>query len=152
MSDRVMRKEISGPVSLSAPGHFLARKCAHCEEEEKQVHRKENSNDTSVATSLVHDVISSPNGKSLDAGTRAFMEPKFNYDFSNVKVHDDQMSVRSANSINALAYTSGNNIVFNSGQYNTASDSGKRLLAHELTHVVQQNSASSNLIQKDDIG
>lgn len=62
------------------------------------------------------------------------------YDFSNVKIHTDTAAAASAKAINAKAYSYGNNIVFNDGQYNTASFEGKKLLAHELTHYVQQNS------------
>jgi len=66
------------------------------------------------------------------------MEKKFGYDFTNVKVHDDLIAAESARAINALAFTYANHIFFNTGQYSTNSDSGKKLLAHELTHVIQQ--------------
>jgi Domain of unknown function (DUF4157) len=138
MADQVMRMSMPEPISFSSAKNTVNRKCSECEQEEK-LHRKESSSDsTSVAPPIVHDVINSSYGKSLDESTRSFMEPRFNYDFSNVKIHDNELAAKSASSINALAYTSGNNVVFNSGQYNTKSDSGKRLLAHELTHVVQQ--------------
>ena len=90
----------------------------------------------------------SASGRSMDEDTRSFMESRFNYDFSNVKIHDNELAAKSASSINALAYTSGNNIVFNSEQYNPGSDSGKRLLAHELTHVAQQNSGADSMLQR----
>jgi hypothetical protein len=64
------------------------------------------------------------------------------YDFSNVKIHTDKEATDSAKGINAKAYTIGNNVVFNEGQYNTESGDGKRLMAHELAHVVQQDSES----------
>ena len=137
MADKVMRMPMPGLISFSSGKNIVNRKCAACEEEEK-IHRKESSSDsTSAAPSIVHDVLSA-GGRSMDSETRSFMEPRFNYDFSKVKIHDNDLAAKSASSINALAYTSGNNVVFNSGQYNTNSDSGKRLLAHELTHVVQQ--------------
>jgi hypothetical protein len=66
-------------------------------------------------------------------------------DFSNVKIHTDTVAAKSAQSINALAYTSGSNIVFNSNQYSPNTDSGKRLLGHELTHVVQQDGNSPQI-------
>src|SRR5690606_8262112 len=66
-----------------------------------------------------------------------------------VRIHTDSRAVQSAKQINALAYTSGNHIVFNAGQYQPGSDSGKRLLAHELTHVVQQrDGVAAKLIQR----
>jgi len=78
-------------------------------------------------------------GKPLSKEVRNFYEPRFGYDFSKVKVHTNSIDAKSAQSINAIAYTSGNNIVFNDGQYNPDTEPGKKLLAHELTHVVQQN-------------
>lgn len=99
-------------------------------------------NKTSVATNdaspIVNNALKFSTGKPLDADVRSYMEPRFNYDFSSVRIHDNELAAKSADSINALAYTSGNNIVFNSGEYNANTDPGKRLLAHELTHVIQQ--------------
>jgi outer membrane protein OmpA-like peptidoglycan-associated protein len=86
---------------------------------------------------IVHNVLSSP-GQPLDAGTRAFMEPRFGHDFSQVRVHTDARAVESARAVNALAYTVGRNVVFGAGQYAQGTDEGRRLMAHELTHVVQQ--------------
>jgi hypothetical protein len=153
MAGKVKRMEMSVPVNFSSSKNTINRKCAHCEEEEKQLQRKEGSVESnSVAPPIVHDVLNSSGGRSMDTDTRSFMEPRFNYDFSSVKIHDNDIAAKSANSINALAYTSGNNIVFNSGQYNTNSNSGKRLLAHELTHIVQQENKSNNKINRWAIG
>ena len=63
------------------------------------------------------------------------------YDFSNVKVHTDKEAVESAKAVNAKAYAVGNNVVFNEGQYNDESSEGKKLMAHELTHVLQQGAS-----------
>jgi hypothetical protein len=119
----------------------IQRKCAKCDEEEK-LQRKETHTTESPDTSSVEQTLQS-SGSELDKGTRSFMEKRFGYDFSNVKIHTDSVAAKSAGSINALAYTSGNNIVFNSGQYSPDTDSGKKLLVHELTHVVQQNKATA---------
>ncbi|MFG3340759.1 DUF4157 domain-containing protein [Glycomyces sp. NPDC048151] len=89
--------------------------------------------------SPVHDVIGS-GGSPLDLDTRADMEGRFGQDFSNVRVHTDSAAHESAKSVNAQAYTVGSDIVFQSGNYDPGSDSGKHMLAHELTHVVQQRS------------
>jgi len=148
MADKVMRMPSNKnantffkPAAISS----IQRKCDHCEEEEKQLHRKENSSrDSSGAPAIVHDVLNSSNGKKLDAGIRSFFEPRFGYDFSDVKIHNDSVAVKSAQSINALAYTAGDNIVFNQNQFSPETDTGKRLLAHELTHVVQQKSGVTN--------
>jgi hypothetical protein len=86
---------------------------------------------------IVHDVLDS-SGQSLDAGTRAFFESRFGYDFSNVRVHADVKAAESAQALNALAYTVGSDVVFDQGFYDPYSHSGRKLLAHELAHVVQQ--------------
>ena len=80
-------------------------------------------------------------GQPLDSQARAFMEPRFGHDFSQVRVHTDARASQSANQVAAHAYTVGNDIAFRSGDYNPGSSDGKRLLAHELTHVVQQGAA-----------
>jgi hypothetical protein len=67
------------------------------------------------------------------------MEPRFGTDFSAVRVHTDSNAQSLARSVNAQAFTVGNDVVFGAGQYAPESDSGKRLLAHELTHVIQQS-------------
>lgn len=87
-------------------------------------------------------------GQPLEPATRAFMEPRFGHDFSHVRIHTDARAAASARSINALAYTSGSNIVFARGQYSPHSVSGQRLLSHELTHVVQQSSGAQPVISR----
>ncbi len=87
---------------------------------------------------IVHDVLRSP-GQPLDAATRAFFEPRFGMDFSQVRVYTDAKAAETARSVNALAYTVGQSIVFGEGQYEPRSVAGQWLLAHELTHTVQQN-------------
>jgi peptidoglycan hydrolase-like protein with peptidoglycan-binding domain len=91
---------------------------------------------------IVHDVLSS-SGQPLDAGTRAFMEPRFGHDFSQVRVHTDARAAESAHAVNALAYTVGRDVVFGEGRYEPGSSEGRRLLAHELVHVVQQSGEPS---------
>ena len=140
VADKVMRMEKpfiqKMPVSISS----LQRKCAHCEEEEKKMQRKEMNGEEATADHGLENYVGSlsSSGQPLPNEVRNFYEPRFGYDFSNVKVHTDTVAAKSAKSINALAYTSGNNIVFNNGQYAPNTDTGKKLLGHELTHVVQQ--------------
>jgi Domain of unknown function (DUF4157)/Annexin/Lysine-specific metallo-endopeptidase len=93
---------------------------------------------------VVHEVLNSP-GQLLDAGTRAFMEPRFGHDFSQVRVHTDGRAAESARAVNALAYAVGRDIVFGSGQYSPGTSEGRRLMAHELTHVVQQGAGIQGL-------
>ncbi|MDA1273066.1 MAG: DUF4157 domain-containing protein [Verrucomicrobia bacterium] len=87
---------------------------------------------------IIHEVLRSP-GQPLDAATRSFMEPRFGRDFSAVKVHTDSRAAESAGAVNALAYTVGPHVVFGLGQYAPGTSSGRRLMAHELTHTVQQS-------------
>lgn len=127
----------------------IDRKCAACEmkkeeEEEKMtVRRKSSTASKTEVTSDVNNEISnmrSSGGFSLDASTRGFLEPRFGgHNFSNVRIHTDERAVRSANSVKALAYTLGNDIAFGDGQYQPNRLEGKRLLAHELTHVIQHS-------------
>jgi Zn-dependent peptidase ImmA (M78 family) len=101
------------------------------------------------APPIVHEVLNSP-GQLLDPETRNFMEPRFGYDFSHVRIHTNAKAAESARKVNALAYTVGHNIVFSIGQYKPEANTGKRLIAHELTHVMQQGdqptTSSRNLI------
>jgi hypothetical protein len=139
--------------------HKLNRKCSACQirqkmdEDDKEknlkIRRKfteskvKEENDTSKNHSSLINSILNKHGKPLDKQTKEFMEPRFGYDFSNVRIHaDNEAASRSAESINALAYTVGNNIVFRKGYYNTFSQEGKKLIAHELTHVRQQTDSS----------
>jgi hypothetical protein len=96
------------------------------------------SNYSHDVPSAVHDTLRSP-GQPLDSATRGFFEPRFGRDLSDVRVHVGGQPAQSAQSVGALAYTVGRNVVFGAGQYAPHSDTGRRLLAHELTHVVQQS-------------
>ncbi|HEX6747543.1 MAG TPA: DUF4157 domain-containing protein [Longimicrobium sp.] len=98
--------------------------------------------DRASATSAPHAAgIAGSAGRALDAGSRAFMESRFGHDFSRVRVHTDADAARAADAVRARAYTVGRDIVFGRGEYAPASAEGRRLLAHELTHVVQQRTA-----------
>ena len=125
----------SSPVSITP----LQRKCDNCKEEEK-MQRKEIDREELTADNNIENYVGGlqSGGQPLPNEARNFYEPRFGYDFSNVKIHTDNVAAKSAQSINALAYTSGSNIVFNTNQYSPNTDSGKKLLGHELTHVVQQ--------------
>jgi len=77
-------------------------------------------------------------GSPLPDNARSFMETRFGTDFSHVRIHNNSSSVEMNRSVHSQAFTNGNNIYFNVGKYNPDSDSGRKLLAHELTHVIQQ--------------
>lgn len=91
-----------------------------------------------VVPQIVQDVVGS-SGQPLEESVRTYMEPRFGHDFSGVRVHTDARAVESAGAVNAVAYTVGNHIAFASGQYHPDSSDGRRILAHELAHVVQQS-------------
>jgi hypothetical protein len=88
--------------------------------------------------SPVKELMSSGGGSALDQPTRSFMESRLGADFGDVRVHTGAKATEAARSVQAHAYTVGSDVVFQDGQYNPGSDSGKKMLAHELTHVVQQ--------------
>lgn len=86
---------------------------------------------------IVHDVLNS-SGQPLDSETSSLMQSRFEHDFSDVRIHHDSQAATSAQAMSAQAYTVGQHIVFGAGQYAPDSTTGKRLLAHELTHTLQQ--------------
>lgn len=114
------------------------------EEKSLQTKRRISSGGGMTAPPAVHDTLSR-SGQPLDAGTRAFMEPRFGRDFGGVRVHTDSQAAQSAQAVNARAYTVGNNVVFGAGEYAPGTEAGRKLLAHELTHVVQQRASSAPL-------
>ncbi len=161
VADQVMRMPdpAANAPQFSAAGAGIQRTCTECEKEDKEegkLQRKEAGAAPTVAPSLVHQVLGSP-GQPLDRSTRAFMEPRFGHDFSQVRVHTDATASKSANAVNALAYTVGSHVVFGSGQYAPATTTGRRLLAHELGHVMQQTQGSDmsnapSMLQRQDAG
>lgn len=106
-----------------------------------QRHAVASSTESSAIPRVVHEVLHSA-GKPLEPETRDTMERRFGHDFSQVRIHADAKAAESADAVNAHAYTVGTDIVFSAGQYSGHAQSSRRLLAHELTHVVQQSAGS----------
>lgn len=104
----------------------------------------------STAPPIVNRVLNSP-GRPLDTKTRAFVEPRFKHDFSNVRIHDDQRAMESAHAVDALAYTVGPHIAFGK-QFQPSQQRDLRMLSHELAHVVQQDGASVTANSNIEIG
>ncbi len=135
---------------MRMPEQGVQRQCDLEESVNGQLHtkpmlqRRTEGNSISEAPPIVHAVLRSP-GQPLDTETRAFMEPRFGHDFSQVRVHKDVKAVNSAQAVNAQAYTVGRNVVFGAGHYLPGTRSGRQLLAHELTHVLQQ---TQGLVQR----
>ena len=92
-------------------------------------------------SSTVHPILRTP-GRPLDVPTRSFMEPRFGHSLSHVRIHDDSAAATTAATLQARAYTVGHHIVFASGELQPSTSSGRQLLAHELTHVLQQGTGS----------
>jgi hypothetical protein len=116
--------------------------CAECRKKQAgTLQRAATANGPNMAPPIVHEVLRA-SGQPLDAATRGAMEPRFGHDFSKVRVHTDDRAAESARAVNALAYTVGRDVVFNSGRYAPGTAGGRQLLTHELTHVVQQASDS----------
>ena len=165
VADEVMRMpdRESSHLSGGAPAS-IQRMCAECEEElhlqrlsltalapeeeEEQLQTKgefsslASGPDASPAPPIVDEVLREA-GEPLALHTRRFMEVRFGHDFGDVRVHVSPRAAASARAVRALAYTVGRNIVFGSGQFAPGADPGRRLLAHELAHVVQQTGGSS---------
>ncbi len=138
------------PMTLSS-GPVLQRKCAcqgsgggECEECRKShtlQRQAAGPAEADVAPQVVDQVLSSP-GRPLDRTTRDYFEPRFGYDFSKIRIHADAQAAESARAVNALAYTVGDSIAFAQGHYSPYSVAGRRLLAHELAHSIQQGHGS----------
>ena len=100
-----------------------------------------------VVPPIVHEVLSE-SGEPLNSSTRAFMERRFGHDFSRVRTHTSAKATESARAVDAAAYTVGHQICFDAGHYSPHTEGGRRLLAHELTHVLQQRDAASGAVQR----
>ena len=115
------------------------------EEEEEILQTKSNSDETPTATPNLESRINSlkGGGQPLDSATRRFFERRFGYDFSHVLVHTDTRKAEAARSFNAKAFTIGRDIVLGESQYEPESHEGRKLLAHELTHILQQRDSKT---------
>lgn len=163
MQQQAIKQAPKAPSVTSAEGVKLHRKCGcdhkktdaggggECEECKKKKESKlqrapANGQRTEEVPDTVYDVLQSP-GHSLDPAIRSFMEPRFDHDFSRVRVHTDARAGESARAVNALAYTVGSDIVFGDGQYSAATKEGQQLIAHELTHTIQQQGSAGTPAQ-----
>ncbi len=164
VAEQVMRMPEPQPVaSTIASGRTegVQRACScggECDECKKKQHgvqpvrvQLKSARSTSAglkeAPSLVHDALRSP-GQALSPASRAFFEPRFDRDFSQVRVHTGPVAASAAESIFARAFTAGSHIVFGAGQGSFDSSEGRGLLAHELSHVVQQGGHTAS-VQRD---
>jgi len=158
VAQQVMRISESNHIGLEEANkeERISCKCLSCEMkkgggggEKVKISRKPSTvfgfETSNKATNKINDVLSS-HGAPLNNDTKKFMESRFGYDFSNVRIHTDAQAVESAQSLNSLAYTVENDIVFSSGTYMHGTIRGRQLLAHELAHVVQQQKLDKSVL------
>ncbi|MCW3059277.1 MAG: hypothetical protein JWQ02_1098, partial [Capsulimonas sp.] len=147
IADRVMRAE--EPVvqrQCAAPGVCDCPNCRAARAAEVVARAGQGPEVSEDAGPLVQNVVSS-GGQTLSPATRDFMEPRFGHDFSQVRIHADAQASRSAEAVSARAYTVGPNIAFRSGEYQPGTSEGDRLLAHELTHTIQQGAVARQVMR-----
>ena len=164
VADQVKRMREPSGVDPTSSNPKIQRMCQACDEEVRrqpieeeeellQAKRVSDRGGSTLGPEQARIGAVRQGGAPLPANTRRFFEPRFGQDFSGVRVHTDAAAADSALSVNARAYTLGRDIVFGSGQYGPNTPSGKQLLAHELTHVVQQSASNgaqlnANTIQR----
>ncbi|MEX2592045.1 MAG: DUF4157 domain-containing protein, partial [Anditalea sp.] len=150
--EKLQRKtEEENPIQLKriGTGSFIQKKCADCKKEDEEIQRKpfrekinpaiQAKDNPTVSDDVANGIHSTKGcGSALDSNTNSFMNSRFGIDFSNIKIHTDSEVVQLSRELNAKAFTVGNDIYFNQGHYDPGSSAGKQLLAHELTHSVQQ--------------
>ncbi|MEO5558144.1 MAG: DUF4157 domain-containing protein [Dokdonella sp.] len=145
VADKVMR--MAEPTLTGSTPATIQRKCAACEDdEEKSIQTKRTA---FVSADMALDAgaaarTAACGGTPLSKELRAYFEPRFGHDFSQVRVHADGEAASAARGVQARAYALGSHIVFGAGEYAPATVSGKQLLAHELAHVVQQGATNAD--------
>jgi uncharacterized protein DUF4157 len=141
IADRVVSGRLAGVIGGSSSG-VAQRKCAACEaEEERHIQRKAEGQTPPVpdpARAAAATQALSPGGSPLTARERAYFEPRFGRDLSQVRLHTHDRAAAAAAHIQARAYTLQNDIAFAAGEFSPATLEGRRLIAHELAHVAQQ--------------
>ncbi len=159
VADQVMRMPDSVPASAAPTPPRIQRKCTACEEEqrEEQVQRVPGDSGGQGAPMVTPEVESGVGslqggGRPLADAARAFFEPRFGADLSSVRIHTDARAAATARAIRARAFTVGRDIVFANGAYAPGTRQGRHLLAHELTHVAQQNPGATPTITARDTG
>jgi hypothetical protein len=145
IGNRAVGRFIQAKLKINRPGDVYEQEADRVADEVMRM-PEPTSHDISphsspAVTPIVESHINSMRGggQPLPESARTFFEPRFGYDFNQIRVHADAQAAASARQINALAYTLGQDIVFGAGQYTPHTFEGRRLIAHELTHVLQQN-------------
>jgi Domain of unknown function (DUF4157) len=151
LKNKVQTKPIFGNGAPPDDIKNVQRQCAECEKEEKL--QKKADNLTGRNSSGIESRLNSSkgSGSALPHATREQMETSFGADFSNVRIHNDSSAVQMNKDLNAQAFAHGSDIYFNSGKYDASSKGGKQLLAHELTHTIQQKKSGFTPVLRKEI-
>jgi len=152
--------DMAGRVMRMPEPSFIQRKCAHCGAEEKAqrkplasfIQKKAGGTGNTLATQSVSNQISATQGggQTMPSTTRSFMESRFETDFSGVRIHTGDYAAQLSSELSAQAFTVGNDIYFNSGKFSPETTDGQHLLAHELTHTIQQQGATIRKFGSDE--
>ncbi|WP_437823689.1 eCIS core domain-containing protein [Tenacibaculum mesophilum] len=157
----VQSKQEEESIQKKEEKETIQSKCDDCEKEEKVQKQEEeeavqskseNNASASNQPSFESKLKGGNGGKKMDGQTKSEMESGFGADFSHVNIHNDSEAAQMSQEIGAQAFTHGNNIYFNEGKYNPNSKEGKHLLAHELTHTIQQKGMVQKKVQKQSGG
>ena len=159
-ADRVAAAVMAAPsaaanpiTAAKSPAAAVQRKCAsRAEEDDLHLQRKESSPTPIQSPPPIVGQVLNSSGQPLESGARKFMEARFGSQFEAVRIHSDTRAAESARLINATAYTVGNDLVFSSGNYSPHSAPGRRILAHELAHVIQQRRGGAAAASADSGG
>ncbi|MCX2680333.1 DUF4157 domain-containing protein [Galbibacter sp. EGI 63066] len=149
--DKLVQEKPEGEAMEEPEEEMVSKMDEEKEEEEGEAVQTKSNTSSNTASSGLTQQIKKKTGKGekLSKNTKGEMESSFRKDFSDVNIHTDKDAVNMNRELKAQAFTHGKDIYFNSGKYNPDTTEGKRLLAHELTHVVQQNKNIERKIQRD---
>jgi hypothetical protein len=156
-ADQVADAVVAGaPVAaiIEAPSNTAQRKCAECEAEEEQPLRRKSKGSAGAPAAALPSVTSaiSQGGLPLSSAERAYFEPRFKRDLSAIRIHTHDQAGAAASGMNARAFTLGQDIAFAPGEYQPQTGAGRRLIAHELVHALQQEKDEAPVVRRATYG
>lgn len=156
VAERVAGDGGADALAVHTASSPISRMCATCEDEEQDdvVHAKESSGSPSAGAGATNAVATATQGggEPLSGEARSYFEPRFGHDLGDVRIHTGGEAAGAAKGINARAYTYGEDIVFGAGEYSTETVDGRKLIAHELTHVLQQRGRGDGVLARASFG
>jgi len=159
LADAVLSRPVAAPkAGCAACAGQVQRKCAKCEDEEREqkLQRKVGPATTGhghagPAGSAGARDLGLGGGRALPADVRGFFEPRFGHDFGRVRIHTDAGAAEATRTLSARAFTVGSDVAFAPGEYQPRSHAGRRLLAHELAHVIQQSGSEPARVRREPV-